>query len=163
MLEAWSGQGPHWCPLRRFGQLPLNYRDLTEYSKGEEQEDFKFQSIQEWREKKGLLQEDRGSVQAKGWWRYKIELTNSGIWIEILQLVDGDFWTSKALMTIFSGWLLDSAMCYVFWHLKHWVVILFQNENEFICFNCVLYWVLINFKDFSLPLGGRSKLYICKK
>ena len=71
-----------------------------------------------------------------------------GIWIEILQLVDGDFWRTKALMTVFSGWFLDSGICYVFWHLKHWVVILFQNENEFVCFTCVLYWVLINFKDF---------------
>lgn len=48
----------------------------------------------------------------------------------------------------FSGWLLDSCICYVFWHLKHWVVILFQNKKEFVWLICVLYWVLINFKDF---------------
>lgn len=38
------------------------------------------------------------------------------------------FEEQKALTTNFSGWL-DSGTCWVFWHPKHWFVILFLERN----------------------------------
>lgn len=50
--------------------------------------------------------------------------------------MDGDL-KNKGFGDCFGGMASNSGICDVFGHRKHWFVILFQKENEFLWFTCV--------------------------